>query len=71
MTIDEIYTYFKPLIVDLFSHSYKILIREIENDSNFSLNSDEQNELFDEIMLIHLHDTMTAYEWDRIIKTLK
>jgi len=70
MNIDQIYGYKQPEIADYISRSYNLFARDIETDKNFTLSDDEVSELFNELILMYMRDTMSYDEWTRITKIL-
>lgn len=71
MTIQEIYEEQKPFIEIEMSKIYNKFVKDIENDDRYTLSDDELTEIFNEVVLMYMRDTIHKYEWIRITKLLK
>ncbi len=71
MDIYEIYGYEQPLLERCFADFYNKFARDIDTDENFSLSDDEVTEVFDELVLRYMKQTMSRSEWDRVISELQ
>ena len=71
MTIQEIYEEQKPFVEIEIAKMYNKFVKDIENDDRYTLSDDELTEIFNEVVLMYMRDTMHKYEWIRITKLLK
>lgn len=68
MNINEIYQEHKCFLEKQVSDTYNKFVKIIEKDDDYTLSDDELSELFNEILLMYLKDSISSYEWNRITK---
>lgn len=71
MNIQEIYGYEQPTLARNFADFYNKFASTILSDKNYSLSDEEISELFNELVLMYMRETMAYSEWERITNKLK
>ena len=66
MTIEQIYGEQKPWLDRKISEMYNSFVKDIEADCDYSLSDDETSELFNELLFIHLSESVSDYELMRL-----
>ena len=67
MNINQIYGEQEPFIKRGMTEFYNHFARALESDMDYQLSDDEVGELFNELMLKYMRDTMSYNEWTRVI----
>jgi hypothetical protein len=70
MNIEQIYGEQKPYIERQMATSYNQFIRALESDMDYNLADDEASELYSELLLMYMRDTMSYDEWTRVINSI-
>lgn len=67
MNIQQIYTEKYGVLEQGIAQFYNSFVKDIESDERFTLSDDEMTELFDELLLMYMHENMSHYEYHRVI----
>lgn len=71
MNIQQIYGEQKPLIEQKVADMYNSFAKYISQNEDYSLSDDEMGELFNELLLMYMHENMTSdYEFTRVFNSL-
>lgn len=68
--IDTIYAEQKPYLERKFADLYNSFAKDIETDCDYNLSDDETSELFNELVIKYMHDTMIDYEFVRVFNSV-
>ena len=67
MNIKQIYNKQKTFFEEKISEMYNDFVKKIEEDTDYSLSDDELTELFNELLLRYVKNTMSEYEFKRVL----
>lgn len=70
MNIQHIYNIQSPLIKENMARVYNNFAKDVILNQDFSLSDDEMGEVFNEVILMHMREHMSYYEWTRIINEI-
>ncbi len=70
MNIDQIYGEQKPYLERKMSELYDSFAKDLESDMRYTLADDEMTELFNELILKYMHETMVDYEFVRVFNSV-